>query len=48
LDKLFQKGRIDDVEQRRRFLFGLMPELRRIYVVRTYTDIEEMVIAATK
>jgi hypothetical protein len=45
LDKLFQRGKIWDAEQRRRFLAPLKPELRRLCVVRTYTNIEEMVIA---
>jgi len=41
LDKLFQRGRIRDVKRKRR-------ELRRLCVVRTYTNIEEMVIATTE
>jgi len=48
LDKLFQRGKIPDVEQRRRFLGKLRPEIRKICVVRTYADIEEMVGAATE
>jgi hypothetical protein len=48
LDKLFQRGKIPDAEQRRRFLGKLRPEIRKICVVRTYTDIEEMVGAATE
>jgi hypothetical protein len=48
LDKLFQKGRITDVEQRRRFLARLRPEIRKLCVVRIFTDIEEMVGAATE
>jgi hypothetical protein len=48
LDKLFQKGRIPDVEQRRRFLARLRPEIRKLCVVRTFTDIEELVGAATE
>jgi hypothetical protein len=48
LDKQLQRGKIRDAEQRRRFLVQLRPELRRLCVVRTYTDIKEMVIAATK
>jgi len=46
LDKLFQRGKIPDAEQRRRFLGKLRPEIKKICVVRTYTDIEEMVGAA--
>jgi hypothetical protein len=48
LDKLFHKGKIGDVKQRKRFLARLRLELRRLCVVKTYTDIEEMVIVAIK
>jgi len=48
LDKLFRKGKIPDVEQRRRFLARLKPEIRKLCVVRTFTDIEELVRAATE
>jgi hypothetical protein len=43
LDKLFRKGQIQDVEQRRRFLARLRPEIRKLCVVRVFTDIEELV-----
>ncbi len=48
LDKLFRKGQIQDVEQRRRFLARLRPEIRKLCVVRMFADIEELVGAATK
>jgi hypothetical protein len=48
LDKLFQRGKIPDAKQRRRFLGKLRPEIRKICVVRTYANIEEMVDAATE
>ncbi len=48
LDKLFQRGKIPDAKQKRRFLGKLRPEIRKICVVRTYADIEEMVGAATE
>jgi hypothetical protein len=48
LDKLFQKGSIPDVEQRRRFLGKLRPKIRKLCVVRTFADIEELVGAATE
>jgi hypothetical protein len=48
LDKLFQRGRILDAEQRRRFLARLRPEIRKLWVVRTFINIEELVGAATK
>ncbi len=43
LDKLFQRGRIPDAEQRRRFLAKLRPEIRKLCVMRTFTNIEELV-----
>jgi hypothetical protein len=42
-NKLFQRGRIQDAEQRRRFLARLRPEIRKLCVVRTFADIEELV-----
>jgi hypothetical protein len=48
LDKLFRKGQIQDVEQRRRFLARLRLEIRKLCVVRTFADIEELVGAATE
>ncbi len=47
-DKLFQRGRILDTEQRRLFLGKLRPEIRKLCVVRTFADIEKMVGAATE
>jgi len=48
LDKLFQKGKIPDAEQRRRFLAKLRPEIRKLCVVRTFADVEELVAVATE
>ncbi len=48
LDKLFQRGKIPDAEQRRRFLAKLRPEIRKLCVVRTFADVEELVAASTK
>jgi hypothetical protein len=48
LDKLFQRGRIPDAEQRRRFLARLRPEIWKLCVVKTFTNIEELVGAATE
>jgi hypothetical protein len=47
-DKLFQRGRIQDAEQRRRFLARLRPEIQKLCVVRTFTDIEKLLGVATK
>jgi hypothetical protein len=46
LDKFFRKGQIQDVEQKRRFLARLRPEIRKLCVVRVFADIEELVGAA--
>jgi hypothetical protein len=43
LDKLFRKGKVPDVEQRRRFLARLRLEIRKLCVVRVFADIEELV-----
>jgi uncharacterized protein YutE (UPF0331/DUF86 family) len=48
LDQLLQRGRIPDDEQRRRFLARLRPEIRKLCVVRTFTDIEELMGATTE
>jgi predicted component of viral defense system (DUF524 family) len=48
LDKLFRKGKIQDVKQKRRFLARLRPEIRKLCMVRTFADIEELVGAATE
>jgi len=45
---LFQRGRIPDAEQRRRFLARLRPKIQKLCIVRTFTDIEELVGAATE
>jgi hypothetical protein len=46
LDKLFQKGRLQDAEQKRKFLARLRPKIRKLCVVRTFADIEELIGAA--
>jgi hypothetical protein len=48
LDKLFRKGKIQDVEQKRRFLARLRPKIRKLCVVRTFADIGGLVGAATE
>ncbi|CAM6060008.1 unnamed protein product [Sphagnum tenellum] len=48
LDRLFLKGQIPDVEQCRRFLAKLRPEIRKLCVVRAFADIEELVDAAVE
>ncbi|CAK9225727.1 unnamed protein product [Sphagnum troendelagicum] len=48
LDRLFQRGKITDAEQRRRFLARLRPEIRKLCVVRTFADIKELVGSASE
>ncbi len=48
LDKLFRKGKVQDAEQRKRFLARLRLEIRKLCVVRTFADIEELVGTATE
>jgi hypothetical protein len=48
LDRFFRKGRISDVEQKRRFLAKLRPEIRKLCVVRVFADIEELLGAANE
>ncbi len=48
LDKLFQRGRIPDAEQRRQFLGKLRLEIRKLCIVRTFADVEELVGATTE
>ncbi len=47
-DKLFQRGMIHDDEQIRRFLARLRPEIRKLCVVKTFTNIKKLMGAATK
>jgi hypothetical protein len=48
VDKLFQKGRIQDAEQKRRFLARLRPKIQKLCVMRTFANIEELVGATTE
>ncbi len=48
LDKLFQKGRIPDAKQKRRFLGRLRPKIRKLCVVKMFADIEELVGVTTE
>jgi len=48
LDKIFQRGRIQDAEQRQRLMAMLQLEIRKVCVVRMFTHIEELVVVATE
>jgi hypothetical protein len=45
MEKLFIKGKLEDVGQRKRFLFRLYLEIRKLCVMRDYANMEEMFIA---
>jgi hypothetical protein len=40
---LFQRGKIQNAEQKRRFLARLRPKIQKLCVVRTFIDIEKLV-----
>jgi len=40
---LFQRGRIPNAKQKRRFLARLRPKIRKLCVIRTFADVEELV-----
>jgi predicted component of viral defense system (DUF524 family) len=42
-NKLFHRNKIHDVEQKKRFLARLRPKIWKLCVVRTFTNIEELV-----
>jgi hypothetical protein len=45
---LFQRGRIHDIERKKRFLAKLRPKIWKLCVVRTFVDIEKLMRAATE
>jgi len=45
MDKFFQRGQIQDVKHQCRFLGKLRLEIRKLCVVKTYTNIEDVVVA---
>ncbi len=48
LDKLFKKGKIKDVEQRRKFLTHLQLKFRKLCMVKTYANVKEMLLVVKK
>jgi len=48
LDKLFQRSKLQDVDQRRRFMAKLRPEIWKLCVVKTFTNIEKLMGVTTK
>jgi len=48
IDKLFQWGQIQDAKRHHRFLGKLRPIIRKLYVVKTYIDIEEVVVVVAE
>jgi len=48
MDKLFQWGQIQDAKRHRRFLGNLRPKIKKLYVFKTYIDIEEVVVVVAE
>ena len=48
LEKWFRRGKITDLEQRKRFVNGLRPEIRRLCFGKPFSDIDDAVATATK
>jgi hypothetical protein len=46
LECLFVRGRILDDKRRRWFLAHLRPKIRKLYVVRTYANMDELLVSA--
>jgi len=42
VEHLFLKGRILNVERRRKFLAHLMPKIKKLCVVQTYADMKKL------
>jgi hypothetical protein len=45
MEKLFIRGKLEDVGQRKRFLFQFYLEIRKLCVMRDYANMEKMFIA---
>jgi hypothetical protein len=45
MEKLFIRGKLENVGQRKRFLFQLHLEIRKLCVMRDYANMEKMFIA---
>jgi len=48
MEKLFAQGKLEDVEQRRRFLSHLILEIMKLCVMRDYVNMDALLNAALK
>jgi hypothetical protein len=48
LEHLFVKGKILDAEKRKRFMAHFRPKIRKLCVVHTYVDMDELLATAIK
>jgi cell fate (sporulation/competence/biofilm development) regulator YmcA (YheA/YmcA/DUF963 family) len=46
MEKLFVRGKLEDVEHRRRFLFRLQPEIKKLCVMKDYANMEALLNVA--
>lgn len=46
MEKLFARGKLEDIEQRKRFVSKLCPKIRKLYVMRGYASMDELLATA--
>ncbi len=44
MEKSFTRGKLEDVEQRRRFLSKLLLEIKKLHVMRDYTSMDGLLV----
>jgi hypothetical protein len=45
MEKLFIRGKLEDIEQRQRFLSRLRPKIRKLFIMRDCTNMDELLAA---
>jgi len=45
MEKFLTRGKMEDVEQRQRFLSRLHPEIRKLCVMKNYANMDELLVA---
>ena len=48
LEKWFRRGKITDLEQRKRFINGLRPKIKRLCFGKPFLDIDDAIATATE
>lgn len=46
MEKLFTRGKLEDIEQRQRLLSRLRPKIRKLFVMKDYTNMDELLAVA--